>query len=109
MLCGDDGMKALTAALIAAALLSGCGRRPQVEQAPEMVAIKAGGADLARLQGMAAACGAAGVHVRTIENATFLVVGTDDSIAARDCFYTKAQADYRAQHPVKAWIEDAIG
>ena len=102
-------MRALAAALILAALLSGCARRPKAEPAPEMVAIKAAGADLARLQAAAAACGAKHGEVRTIDNATFLVVGTKDTVAVRDCFFAKAQADYRANHPVRAWIEDAIG
>lgn len=96
--------------LIAAALAAGgCARKPKAEPAPEIVAIKAAGADLARLRQAAAACGAKQAEVRTVENATFLVVGAGDSLAARDCFFERAQADYRANHPVRAWIEDRIG
>ncbi len=102
-------MRALVVPLLAAILLTGCTRKPKDDAVPEMVAIKAAGADLSRLQAAAAACGATKARVKTVDNATFLIVGAEDSIAARDCFFAGAQADYRANHPVRAWIEDRIG
>lgn len=94
--------------LIAAIGAGGCARRPK-PAVPQVVAIKAAGADLARLQAAAAACGAKKAAVKTVDNATFLIVGTADSLAARDCFFEKAAADYRANHPIRAWIEERIG
>jgi hypothetical protein len=102
-------MKTVAATLIVGVLLSGCARRPKAEPAPQIVAIKAAGADLARLRAAAARCGAAPPQVRTVDNATFLTVGTENSVPVRNCFYARARADYRAHHPIRAWIEDAIG
>jgi hypothetical protein len=100
-----------TELLVAAALLAaGCTRKPAAaEPAPEIVAIKAAGADLTRLRALATRCGATRARVQTIQSATFLIIGADDSLAVRDCFFQRAQADYRAHHPIRAWIEDRIG
>lgn len=100
--------RAIPLLIVAALATGGCARRHR-QPAPEIVTIKAAGADLVRLRGLAAGCGATKAEVRTVDNATFLIVGADESIAARDCFFEKAAADYRANHPVRAWIEDRIG
>ena len=99
--------------LLVAASLAGCARERRAEPAPgaapEVVAIKVAPADMARYRVMAKACGAVSTRTETIGDATLLVVGKTDSVAARDCFFAKAHADYRANHPVKAWIEGVIG
>lgn len=99
----------MRAVLLCALLLAGCAGAPQATPAPEVVAIKVAAEDMARYRGMAQACGATTTRIQTIGDAKLLVVGTTNSVAARDCFYAKAHADYRANHPVKAWIEGLIG
>lgn len=95
--------------LLVALACAGCARQRRAEPAPEIVAMKAAGADLVRLRALAAQCQAGSARVQIISGATFLIVDGKNSIAARDCFFAGAQADYRVNHPVRAWIEGLIG
>ncbi len=102
-------MRGVVATTLLAVLLAGCARERKAEPAPEVVAIKVAAADMPRYRAMARACGATSSRVEAVGEATLLVVGKADSVAARDCFYARSVADYRAGHPVRAWIEGLIG
>jgi hypothetical protein len=100
-----DGWVIVALALV----VGGCAPRPKPAPVPEIVAVKVAAVDMARYRAMALGCGAVTTRTQTIGDATLLIVGRESSIATRDCFFDKAGADYRAQHPVRAWIERIIG
>ncbi len=95
--------------LILAVAAAGCHRAPKVGPVPDIVTIKVPVAEALAYRALAVGCGAPAVSVTPAGSIATLVVGRENSLAARDCFFKAAGDEFARRHPVRAFFARLIG
>lgn len=95
--------------LILAVAAAGCNRAPKAGPVPDIVAIKVSAAEAPAYRALALGCGAPAVGVTPAGGIATLIVGRENSLAARDCFFRAAGDEFARRHPVRAFFAGLIG